>query len=171
MRLNAPVQGLHGNILRYTNSFVTHDAVSAQHEPLFIHGGVPICNFRTNKEYSILQTPRLISHIQTGVIRIRNKVRRTTRAVERRSPIRRDLVIRRSRVSHASLLDPVVKRSSEARRLCPGTSTHVHVKVEGCRCSAVRFRRESCRWQSHAGRELSQQEGRRHKDRSVEKGG
>ena len=29
----------------------------------------------------------------------------------------------------------------------------------------------SCRWQSHAGRELPQQEGRRPKDRSVQKGG
>ena len=29
----------------------------------------------------------------------------------------------------------------------------------------------SCRWQSHAGRELPQQEGRRPKDRSAEKGG
>ena len=29
----------------------------------------------------------------------------------------------------------------------------------------------SCRWQSHAGRELPQQEGRRPKDRSVQEGG
>ena len=30
------------NILRYTNRFVTHDAVPAQYMPLLFHGGVPI---------------------------------------------------------------------------------------------------------------------------------
>ena len=43
-----------------------------------------------------------ISHIQNDVIRIRNKVRRGTRPVERRSPISR--VIRHLGVSYASLL-------------------------------------------------------------------
>ena len=34
-------EGLQENILRYTNSFVTHDAVPAQHQLPLIHGGVP----------------------------------------------------------------------------------------------------------------------------------
>ena len=35
-------QGLEDNILRYTNSFVTHDDVPAQYMPLLFHGGVPM---------------------------------------------------------------------------------------------------------------------------------
>ena len=34
--------GLNDNILQYTNSFVTHDAVPAQYMPLLFHGGVPV---------------------------------------------------------------------------------------------------------------------------------
>ena len=43
-------------------------------------------------------------------------------------------------------------------------------KGEHQRCRTVRSGRDSCRWQSHAGGELPQQEGRRPKDRSSGKG-
>ena len=64
MRLNAPVQGLNGNSLRYMNSLVMHDALPAQHEPLFFHGGVPLALPAPTKRV------RFLLSFKNGVVKI-----------------------------------------------------------------------------------------------------
>ena len=134
------------NILRYTNSFVSHDAVPAQYMPLLFHGGVPMAFPAPTKS---IRFPRLRDSnlsLQNDVIRIRNKVRRGTLPVERRSPISR--VIRHLGVSYASLLGVVgLKRTWDQKwssgLLLTFMSTHF---------SQFRFAetpRYWCPWQAH----------------------
>ena len=48
--------GRNDNVLRYRNSFVTHDAVPAQYMPLLFHGGVP---FSISAPTKCIRFPRL----------------------------------------------------------------------------------------------------------------
>ena len=76
-----PSAGLNDKILRYTNSFVTHDAVPAQHEPLLFHGGVPLALPAPTKSIRFLGLRNLtfktaLSGLgtQCGVVRSRSRL-------------------------------------------------------------------------------------------------
>ena len=113
VRLNAPVQGLEDNILRYTNSFVLFLCITSPYSSMaerqwhFQH---------QRRETDLPRSTISTSHIQNGVVRITNEVRRGSWPVERRSLTRRVFVVRHLGVSYASLLVTVVRRSQ--RSLC-----------------------------------------------------
>ena len=76
-----PSPGLNDKIFRYTNSFVTHDAVPAQHEPLLFHGGVPLALPAPTKSIRFLGLRNLtfktaLSGLgtQCGVVRCRSRL-------------------------------------------------------------------------------------------------
>ena len=104
---------------------MTHDAVPAQHMPLLFHGGVPISISAPTKSIRFLRLHDSNLSLSNRRYQDQEQSAAWYAACGMAFSDKPSLVIRRSRVSHASLPDPVVKRSSEARRLCPGTSTHV----------------------------------------------
>ena len=80
------------------NSSVKLDAVPAQFKPLLFHCKVPM--------YPVLQTFVIsTSHIQGGVVNIRNKLRRGAWSMEHLLSDRPS-VIEHLRLSYVSLLDP-----------------------------------------------------------------
>ena len=98
------------------NSSVKLDAVRAQFKPLLFHGKVPM--------YPVLQTFVIsISHIQGGVVKIRNKLRRGAWLMEHLLSDRPS-VIRHLRLSCASLLDPADNIRNEVSSRTRTTSRH-----------------------------------------------
>ena len=57
-------QGFDDNIFRYVNSPVMHVAVSAQHEPLLFHGGVPVALPVPTKSIRFLRVRRGTLHVE-----------------------------------------------------------------------------------------------------------